>query len=280
MDKYLKYKNKYIKYKNTMHGGDNTKWLVLDVDDCLYPPKYDNNTKYFVSSFVNVEKKFTKRYLDLIKKRCEIKEINTNNDDKNLKNLREYLMKKINSFSIIIGLFMELKKLDIPIPIDEYHNSIECVFPYDKIVENVKIITAIEIAKNKKMKCAIFSNGSCRHILRCLEKLNLSTELFDHISCLDFLSETVIQDLKPHVNSYCKFQNEINAKSENIFFFDDSINNCTNACESGWNAILVNKKIPNNVTSINSPIDILTNTSENKIIYQIDSISNINFIIH
>ena len=108
---------------------------------------------------------------------------------------------------------------------------------------------------------------------------NLSTELFDYISCVNFISETVIQDQKPHIESYRKFQKETNAKSENIFFFDDSINNCINALNSGWNVILVNTNKPINVVPIKSKIDILTTVRKNKLIYQIDSISDISLLI-
>jgi FMN phosphatase YigB (HAD superfamily) len=77
------------------------------------------------------------------------------------------------------------------------------------------------------------------------------------------------------MESYRKFQKETNAKPENILFFDDSINNCINALNSGWNVILVNTNKPINVVPIKSKINILTTICKNKFIYQIDSISDI-----
>ena len=281
-----------MKYKNTIYEANpnNNKWLVLDIDECLYPPKFDDNSEFFASTFVTIEKEFSKKYLNLIKKNtCKIKNIHTNCDIKNLFNLRKYLGDITKSHARIIGLFITLKELNIYVPVNEYHCAISKNFRYDKIEKNENIINAIQTAKCNNMKCAIFSNASYFHIMKCLQRLELNIKLFDYISCLNFVSDNVIMERKPNLYSFKKFQNEINAKPENIFFFDNSINNCISAFHLRWNAILVNTNIPKNVMyhkctikikPVKNTIDILTNTNKNKCIYQIDSISNINFIIN
>ena len=104
-NKYLKYKNKYNNINNLEGGSkiptrssspsniprffrsisptdriinkrhsikqvpsDQQKWLVLDVDECLYPPTYtdESGTFKFVDSFINIHKEFTEKYLNTI----------------------------------------------------------------------------------------------------------------------------------------------------------------------------------------------------------------------
>ena len=215
------------------------KWLVLDVDECLYSPSYtdSNGTHNFVDSFINIHKVFTEKYLDSINSIL-------NKTPYTIDTLIDLIKKLNNGSNSIIGLFILLKQLNIPFSMTDYHNTMLKYFPYNKINKNNSIHEGIARAKAKNMKIAIFSNGSYPHIMKCLERLELKLNLFDYVSCLDFIAPTVITDQKPAKDSFIKLQNEINAQPSDIYFLDDSDKNCIGAKKLGWNVVYVN---PDNI---------------------------------
>lgn len=214
------------------------KWLVLDVDDCLYNKTYKTKKGGIISNisfgdaFIPIHTKIIESYLGIINEK-----MNLNFDSKTLVDYSKKLNGGSNS---IIGLIILLEKLNIHFSMSKYHNTMFKHFKYDKIKENLNINNLIKKAHDCEMKVAIFSNGSYPHIMKCLHQLRVDISLLDHISCLEFTSKQVINEQKPSMFSYINFQNEILAKPENIYFFDDSYNNCKTANNLGWNTILVN----------------------------------------
>jgi len=218
------------------HLENNIKWLVLDVDECLYNKTYQNDNKSikFGDAFITIHTEIIQKYLDTINNRM--------NFTFDIDSLVNYLKNLNGGLNSIIGLIILLEKLNIHFSMSEYHNIMFKSFRYDKITQNSNINKLITKAQSYNMKVAIFSNGSYPHIMKCLNQLGVNISLLDYISCLEFTSKQVINEQKPSMFSYINFQNEINALPKNIYFFDDNYNNCKTANNLGWNTILVNDK--------------------------------------
>ena len=87
----------------------------------------------------------------------------------------------------------------------------------------------------------IFTNGTYKHCVTCLSKINISNN-FSNIIARD-----IINDLKPNFSSYYKFieLNQIN-RNDLCIFFEDSIDNLIMAKNIGWITVLITNKLINN----------------------------------
>ena len=279
LKKYLKYK---YKYKNLKGGECNDdKWLVLDVDECLYPPTYEHNNiiQKYIDSFIICNRHYISNFVNDIKKIILYETIDNSISD--LDRVVNYLKKVNKDLMPIIGLFMLLKKYNIYYDINEYYDLISKNFPYNKINKNININNAIANAKKNGMKCAIFSNGSKPHVKKCLKYLELSEDLFEYISSVDFDHDCVLNLQKPHDIAYLHFQQQIKAKPKNIYFFDDSEKNCIAGQKRKWNVVLVKPLNPNpkifiDVLSTDHPIELSCFNN----MYCIQSINDINKFIY
>jgi FMN phosphatase YigB (HAD superfamily) len=299
MSKFLEYKNKYFisKQKNLLIGGMETScsghttddnWLVLDVDECLYDATYINDKigekRKYVDDFIKIHKDYALQFLEQINMKIASEQIVDDNGNQ-ITNFEtdivfiNYLKSLNRGGNSIIGLFKLLKRLQIPFSMTDYHNTMYKKFRYDKIEKNENIKIAIAYAKQSGMKIGIFSNGSYPHIMKCLNRLELNLDLFDYISCIDFIADTVSEDHKPY--SFEKFQNEIQAKPENIYFFDDSDKNCFGAKRAGWNVFFVNtsKKINERNTEIVQYGITISSTGNLEDINKIHCIENIDLLL-
>lgn len=86
--------------------------------------------------------------------------------------------------------------------------------------------------RNLKCTKVAFTNGCSKRVQNLLEYLEMK-DIFDHIICIDEISNDFV--CKPKPSSYEYVQKLLGIKnSANIIFCDDNIHNITKAKELGW----------------------------------------------
>lgn len=96
----------------------------------------------------------------------------------------------------------------------------------------------------KKLPCSklLFTNGTVFHADTCLKKMKLQRS-FENVIARDS-----IQDLKPNVSAYQKFESHNNiSREDKCVFFEDSIENLIVAKDRGWITVLINPNIHSNI---------------------------------
>ena len=105
---------------------------------------------------------------------------------------------------------------------------------YDMIIED-KILK--NLLENCRSECYIYTNGTFNHAHSVIRKLNLKNYFFK------IYSRDTLPYMKPDMRSFNSVQNDIQKiyPGENqIYFFDDLLENCKGAKSLGWTTFWIN----------------------------------------